>query len=647
MVRFFRHGFCLLLLCAMALLIGAAQAKPPMPGEIIYEFTEKAVHPADFVLPADGDALPPEAVRRLRFGRFMYDAQTDTKGEPLPLQKGLQPVIAGAGSVENLSRYALYGIAATLRVLDIDNEPLYECPLFIRFRHAPDGPDHNINVEASHAQIMPSLQKVAVDALDANALVSPLEPDGQQRAATRLLIPTEAFRKSYSLVLVVRGAWGVARAYPGDPHAAILAAVKHDDLLTLQHLLTVDPTLLSTHGEFNYDLLQTAAHASAPRCVTELMKRGMYPDAPTADGATSVEIAAGSYYGGETLQAILLHGVNIDHQDNQGHTALHWACKSSSHDCVLLLLQYGANANLRDKAGKLPFDYASVVFASYNFAPDLFSAFAMGRQVHMQGMQQVMDGTYFPSANLSGFKGTIESADLDKGQITIKASEVSDDKGNKTAIKPPRRKVVEFYPQANFLQAAPKTAVRVASPNALLVGTTVFCLGYDQGVGKQLWAAMVSTIAEPGVNLAPPITDPTGWHINSYNDKIAMREATEGDALKVVVDNADGVAWHILLMPSKPMNLMNGVPYKITFKARSDAPHPYTMQCQIDQPDWHDTVTPRHPFTTTDEWQTFSFTVTMHDALDGHTIAPLFYLSEQSGTFYLKDVQISAVEVKE
>ena len=41
----------------------------------------------------------------------------------------------------------------------------------------------------------------------------------------------------------------------------------------------------------------------------------------------------------------------IDHQNKKGITALHWACKFSNVEVAKLLLERGANKNLRDKDG--------------------------------------------------------------------------------------------------------------------------------------------------------------------------------------------------------------------------------------------------------------------------------------------------------
>lgn len=52
--------------------------------------------------------------------------------------------------------------------------------------------------------------------------------------------------------------------------------------------------------------------------------------------------------------------VCINKTDNQGKTALHWAVQSGSSKCVYWLLVFGADAKMRNGAGKSPYDLISM-----------------------------------------------------------------------------------------------------------------------------------------------------------------------------------------------------------------------------------------------------------------------------------------------
>jgi ankyrin repeat protein len=53
------------------------------------------------------------------------------------------------------------------------------------------------------------------------------------------------------------------------------------------------------------------------------------------------------------------HGATIDFPNNTGQTALHIASYHGHVAVVLLLLEYGADPNVRDKYGRTPSDFAS------------------------------------------------------------------------------------------------------------------------------------------------------------------------------------------------------------------------------------------------------------------------------------------------
>jgi ankyrin repeat protein len=55
-----------------------------------------------------------------------------------------------------------------------------------------------------------------------------------------------------------------------------------------------------------------------------------------------------------TLEVLLQHGASVRHQDVQGSSALHYASANARTESVKLLLESGAEPNLRDNEGKTP-----------------------------------------------------------------------------------------------------------------------------------------------------------------------------------------------------------------------------------------------------------------------------------------------------
>lgn len=48
------------------------------------------------------------------------------------------------------------------------------------------------------------------------------------------------------------------------------------------------------------------------------------------------------------MTVLMEHGAEVDHQDNDGITALHWSCASGHLDAVKLLLRYKAFPNFKE-----------------------------------------------------------------------------------------------------------------------------------------------------------------------------------------------------------------------------------------------------------------------------------------------------------
>jgi serine/threonine-protein phosphatase 6 regulatory ankyrin repeat subunit C len=68
----------------------------------------------------------------------------------------------------------------------------------------------------------------------------------------------------------------------------------------------------------------------------------------------------------EILQEILKHDVDLDQQDNEGNTALHYAVLTRNYDKIKLLKDKGANSLIKNKEGISPLDLARRLFAPAN-----------------------------------------------------------------------------------------------------------------------------------------------------------------------------------------------------------------------------------------------------------------------------------------
>jgi ankyrin repeat protein len=59
-----------------------------------------------------------------------------------------------------------------------------------------------------------------------------------------------------------------------------------------------------------------------------------------------------------TIELMVIDGIDIDGQNEDGQTLLHWAAQQGRTDAVELLIQHGAALDILDRAGKTPLQAA-------------------------------------------------------------------------------------------------------------------------------------------------------------------------------------------------------------------------------------------------------------------------------------------------
>lgn len=117
-------------------------------------------------------------------------------------------------------------------------------------------------------------------------------------------------------------------------------------------------------------------HATAPKAGMHPLhwaaERGHFPllrrilpffpvDFPGSAGGTPLQVSAWARNNPLILEHLLLHGADVNHVDDQGFTALHYACQAtlatdvSAEDTDRILLTHGANPNIASSTnGRVP-----------------------------------------------------------------------------------------------------------------------------------------------------------------------------------------------------------------------------------------------------------------------------------------------------
>lgn len=156
---------------------------------------------------------------------------------------------------------------------------------------------------------------------------------------------------------------------PDNEHIArlLFKCIDHDHLAAFESLLLAHPELITCLDSDGESPLMTAAQLGSEEIARSLINRLDNLDDQNADGRTALHFAINAKHDEETQIAmitLLLSGnvrsirANINAQDHQGNTPLHKALQSDSSKAALLLFDWGADIDARNKDGITPFTLA-------------------------------------------------------------------------------------------------------------------------------------------------------------------------------------------------------------------------------------------------------------------------------------------------
>ena len=142
--------------------------------------------------------------------------------------------------------------------------------------------------------------------------------------------------------------------YGGTPRVnrqdELFAAIKNDDLATIESLLAADPALAAFFGHPEVLTLLLGCGADPNVAAANPMRvNALHAAAAHRDGATALVM----------MRELLAHGGRVDLAKHGGWTPLHQAAKNGPVEMVRLLLEHGADSAARADDGSTPLALAS------------------------------------------------------------------------------------------------------------------------------------------------------------------------------------------------------------------------------------------------------------------------------------------------
>lgn len=138
--------------------------------------------------------------------------------------------------------------------------------------------------------------------------------------------------------------WGFdINHHNNDGHSSLMLAARHNQLAAFQYLLSFAPPAASASGESAK--LQNAGSGEKPLMYLSTEDIG-YLLVTAAANAAIADLTM--------LQALLLHGFDVNTASNMGMTAMHAACQIGHSDAFKLLVKFKAKIDCVDDQGQTP-----------------------------------------------------------------------------------------------------------------------------------------------------------------------------------------------------------------------------------------------------------------------------------------------------
>ena len=195
--------------------------------------------------------------------------------------------------------------------------------------------------------------------------------DAKRKDGMNALLQACKTGQSESVLFLLNAGADVSTTGPNDDTILHEAVHGHCSQETLQKIVGKQGVIVNAVNKNRQTALTLACKAAQTASIHLLLKNGADPNICDTEGFTSLLAAVHGHCTIESLNALIIHAVDVDAQNNDGHTAMWLACINRQQSFIKILLKAKSNPNIASTDGNTVLHAAVVGGCSKNIVQAL------------------------------------------------------------------------------------------------------------------------------------------------------------------------------------------------------------------------------------------------------------------------------------